>query len=403
MELMSHRRKIAILTTDMYKGGVAESTRKLVKVLSKQADVDLIIYDNTPVNISTQAKRTILLNLPLATNFAKTRFGRFLKKTFRPLGLLCAIIYLIFYRLKYKPDVIYSLLYIPNLANILAASAFKDKTKIIISERQDPRMDLDADSLLVKILRWAYPRADLIHANSYEMIDAIQGFYYISKSKIIHLDNFFFLNEIVSLGCEVIPIEHEFIFKDKVIISSGRLSKQKGHWHLLNALKILTDIDEDYTLVILGDGELDAELKSIAKKLGIEKRVFFLGNVDNPHKYISRSHVFVFPSIWESFGNSLVEAMALSIPVISTSCQSGPGYIIGHGKYGQDLGVLPDYSKINDEVASDVAAKKIVNSIIQLIDVDIYNKYKSLGAERAKHFSCEMITNQLGIMFFGNK
>lgn len=71
-----NRNRVAILTTDLYKGGVSESTRKMVSVLSEEFDVDLIVYDNTPILIKTEAKREIFLNLPLASNFAKTPFGR---------------------------------------------------------------------------------------------------------------------------------------------------------------------------------------------------------------------------------------------------------------------------------------------------------------------------------------
>lgn len=392
---MKNSKNIAIFTTDLYHGGVAESTRKLVEVLSKDNHVDLIVYDNTPVKIKTKASREIFLNLPLAANFAKTSYGKLAKIVLRPFAMIFAILYLTYYRIKYKPDVIYSMMYIPNLVNLISASIFKGITKIIISERQDPRMDLNPNKLLTKLLRYYYRKADLIHANSLGMIDAISEFYNVQRDKIYHLDNFFFLDEVREQAKIKIHQRYEHIFEKKVIVTSGRLSKQKGHWHLLYALKKLIDNGDNYNLLILGDGELKSNLKDISEKLGIVDNVFLIGNVDNPHNFIYRSNVFIFPSIWESFGNSIVEAMALSKPIISTVCKSGPGYIIGNGKYGISLGVLPSY----DEGFSTIHTEKIVSAIKSLENESTYEDLAKLALLRSFDFDSQRVIEKIKRLF----
>ncbi|EGR3150217.1 hypothetical protein DLH81_24270, partial [Vibrio parahaemolyticus] len=133
------------------------------------------------------------------------------------------------------------------------------------------------------------------------------------------------------------------------LVNSGRLSEQKGQWHLVKIIQKLRSLGVDVELYILGDGPLKSELISLTRQCGVEDYVTFLGNVDNPHSYVSQCDVFIFTSLWESFGNTLVEAMALGLPIISTSCQSGPGEIIGKGRFGLDIGLLPYYGEDLDE------------------------------------------------------
>jgi glycosyltransferase involved in cell wall biosynthesis len=76
------------------------------------------------------------------------------------------------------------------------------------------------------------------------------------------------------------------------------------------------------------------KLTLLANELGIADDVALLGYVPNPFSYMAHAAVFVLSSIYEGFGNVLVEALACGCPVVSTDCPSGPAEILDHGKFG---------------------------------------------------------------------
>ncbi|MCQ9074154.1 glycosyltransferase [Vibrio harveyi] len=389
---------VMLITTDLYQGGVAESTRKLCKYL-KENDyrVLLVSYDSTPVNIKVECDYFVNLNIPMAAGFSNNNIHKLYKKIMRWPGFFIALIRVLYLRVKLKPDCVFSMMYIPNLVNIITGKL--SQGKIVISERQDPNMDLPLNGLVTKLLKFFYPYSDLIHANSKDMIKAISGFYNIDERKIAYFDNFFYLSELKERALIVESKHDDYFLNDsrKVIVTSGRLSKQKGHWHLINAM---TELKDDYRLLILGEGDLKEELNLLVDRLNLRDSVEFFGNVSNPHSIVKRSHVFVFPSIWESFGNSLVEAMSLGVPVISTECDSGPGYIIEKGNSGLSLGKLAAYESSFHSSEEVRCSNEIVKAIRFLEDKNKYVLYSKKATERAVDFDVKTVGKYIDKVFF---
>lgn len=96
----------------------------------------------------------------------------------------------------------------------------------------------------------------------------------------------------------------------------GRLDPVKGH-HL--AMKAIADkgLSPNLHLHIIGVGPCEAELKALAKDLGIVHRVHFLGFQRNIYDYIAYSDVLLMPSLHEGLPYTLLEAMALGRPIIA--------------------------------------------------------------------------------------
>ena len=126
----------------------------------------------------------------------------------------------------------------------------------------------------------------------------------------------------------------ENLINKKYILNIGRLVKQKNQFFLINVFKKILQFNSDLILVILGEGELENELKNLAKKLNIEKKILFLGHVDNVFKYLKNAKYFVLTSKWEDPGFVLLESAFTRTPIISSDCPNGPREILDNGNGG---------------------------------------------------------------------
>ena len=115
-----------------------------------------------------------------------------------------------------------------------------------------------------------------------------------------------------------IRIELDIPPGDLVVGTAGRLTPVKGHVHLIAAAAKILAVHPDTTFVLLGDGELKGRLIEQAEALGLAGKVRFPGWRPDVAAVMSAFDVFVLPSLNEGMGRVLVEAMALSKPVVAS-------------------------------------------------------------------------------------
>ncbi len=107
----------------------------------------------------------------------------------------------------------------------------------------------------------------------------------------------------------------------RYFVHVGRFKAQKDHQTLVRAY---AKTPRKCSLVLVGTGPLESEIKNLVEELGIADRVIFTGFQENPYPYIARAQAMVLSSQFEGFGIVIAEALAVGVPVISTDCQSGP-------------------------------------------------------------------------------
>jgi len=98
----------------------------------------------------------------------------------------------------------------------------------------------------------------------------------------------------------------------------------------------------DACLVVVGDGEVRRELEEQVASSGLEDRVFLVGSSANPMPLLARANGFILASEYEGFSNSVLEAMCLDVPVITSHCSSDAIQMCNQGAaLGFDVGA-PD-------------------------------------------------------------
>jgi N-acetylgalactosamine-N,N'-diacetylbacillosaminyl-diphospho-undecaprenol 4-alpha-N-acetylgalactosaminyltransferase len=189
------------------------------------------------------------------------------------------------------------------------------------------------------------------------------------------------------------PIE-DFIFEShkRYLITVGRLIPLKRFQDVLEAMSRL---DSDIELILLGDGVERTFLEERAKELSIEKRVHFLGQVENPFKYIKKSDVFISSSSVEGFPNVLLESMLCETMVISSDCLSGPREIVAPQSKsakrldkGMELSEFGILYAVGDTLALLEALRKVLE------DHTLLYHYQERAFLRANDFSVESIASQ---------
>ena len=115
-----------------------------------------------------------------------------------------------------------------------------------------------------------------------------------------------------------------------LITAVGRLVPEKAHWRLLEAARIVRRSHPQARFAIVGDGVLREELESRARELALDGTVSFLGTRMDARAIVSVSDIVVFSSDSEGMSIAALEAMAASVPVVSTPAPGMTELLAGH-------------------------------------------------------------------------
>lgn len=158
-----------------------------------------------------------------------------------------------------------------------------------------------------------YKCADKVIAVSKATAEETVRYYHLPKDHVVAIHN----------GIDL-PIltdsKVEENIEEPTILSVGRLSWRKGYKYLIDAMLHVLSEYPDTKLVIVGYGNQKIPLQRYVKKLGIESSVCFLGSVSGKklHSLYHEADVYAQPSLYEPFGITILEAMSMRKPIVST-------------------------------------------------------------------------------------
>jgi glycosyltransferase involved in cell wall biosynthesis len=253
----------------------------------------------------------------------------------------------------------------------------------------------------------------------------------IDKEQIVTIHNPYDIGVLKALSQESLELQYEKLFSQPILIAVGRLIPAKGHWYLLRVFAELKKKDPTVKLVILGEAasgsDLGEKLIGLSRSLGLDTYsvwdeenfheghdVYFMGFHQNPFKYMAASRLFAMTSVWEGFGNTIVEAMACGTPVISSDCPSGPGEIVApelkkEGKIAQKpeeaYGVLmPPFENrfVDADEPLSETEKLWIDTLYELLhDDERLKRLSEKGLKRADDFRTEVIMKEWKMLIDG--
>jgi len=157
------------------------------------------------------------------------------------------------------------------------------------------------------------------------------------------------------------------------ILAVSDIYVQKNYYNLIRSFKILLKKRPKLRLIIIGDTidhDYLKKLKNLIDELKIEKEVIFKGKVENEEliKYYKNCRVFVFPSLVETFGNTLLEAMSFGKAIACSETAAMPEVLRDCGVYFNPEDEFDIANKIELLLANDKLSIKLGRKAMQRAD-----------------------------------
>lgn len=169
---------------------------------------------------------------------------------------------------------------------------------------------------------------------------------------------------------------HGFDEDIKLICMVGRFSQQKNQPTLIKAMK---ELPQNVHLLLIGEGPLKQKNEKLAKEIGVNDRVHFLGFRNDVDKIFKTSDIIVLSSYWEGFGLVAAEGMAAGKPVIASNVP-GLAEVVG------DAGIL--FDKDNYRQLSDIM-------LMLIKDNQRYEEISRKCLLKSEYYSIEKMTCRL--------
>jgi glycosyltransferase involved in cell wall biosynthesis len=284
-----------------------------------------------------------------------------------------------------QPDLVCSVMGHANTVATLATMALPQRPPLVLSVQNPPSLQSKnwlIKQLLLTLMPRLYPQADRIVALSQGVAADLRQRVPAVGDRIEVIPNAGLDDRVLAGARQPLP---QTAIPRPLIVACGRLTEQKGFPNLLQAFAQVRQ-QLPAQLWIVGEGPQRSVLQNQIQALGLSDCVTLLGFQPNPFQYMAAADLFVLSSLYEGFGNVIVEAMACGAAVVATDCPAGPRDIITPGVNG--LLVPP----ANVEALSEAM-------ITVLTDPTLRQRLAAGGQRRAQEFHSQTIAAAYGQLF----
>ena len=308
-------------------GGADLSLSRLINNLNKKKySITFITLEKPSINFYLKSKIEIHIIKKKRTIYSIFELRTIVKKD----------------RHQYSKIIFISNQHFANIISVIALGQIK-WAKLILIERNNP-IELDysnklKDKIIKVLIKITYRFSDYIISISKELGKDLEK---LCNKKVNTIYNPSFDKSIFKLA------NKKILQKDsKIILNVARFEKQKNHLMLLESFKKIHNKIEA-KLVLIGYGSEKKNILEYINRNNLKNKVLLISDSKNIFSYFKIADLFVLTSIYEGFGNVLVEAGIFKIPIISTNCKSGPKEILNNGQFGDlvDIGDTKKLSKL---------------------------------------------------------
>jgi glycosyltransferase involved in cell wall biosynthesis len=400
----------------LYGGGTERVVSNISQALGDECNIKIAIYDDEDKTYPFKGE-LIRIKLPFSSDTINNSMWK------RQVRLLFLIYRLRHLKRRLRIDTTISFGEQANIINMLT----KGKGRTLLSVRStlsremaiQPKMDV-----LKPFIRRLYNHAGKIILPSKSAAMDLSDHFGVLSKKIQVIYNFIDPEKITQLASEGLSNAfYDQLLSKRILLNVGRITPAKGQWLLVKALSRIRKERKDFKLVIIGESDKEGSIKNglfaIAYDLGLkifdadsnqipslDFDIYLLGFKPNPFPFMKKSEIMVFPSVFEGFPNTILEAMQCGLPVISADCVSGPREIMAPGsdlrtksktweltEFGLLCPALPNGDPMSETPEYILAAW--IEAIQRLAeDEDLKKKFIENGYRRVTDFLKDNIINQ---------
>lgn len=248
-----------------------------------------------------------------------------------------------------SPDIVCP--FVSDVCFLSRVAAYGLKAKFVSAERGDP---YTKNKVWDVMMRWTYNHSDYCFFQLPQARD-----YYgkrVSKKSFV-IPNVFVQEK------DITPYFGE---RKKTIVSAGRFVAEKRYEILISAFAIVHEAHPEYKMILYGEGPFLEQYKQQAERLGISGLIEYPGYVKGVAKAIREDGVFVLSSRYEGIPNSLIEALSIGIPCVSTDCTpGGPRFLTKDGNNGL-LVPVDDVDAMADSINTIIENAELANRLSEL-------------------------------------
>lgn len=215
--------------------------------------------------------------------------------------------------------------------NILVLQAIGKRASVLIAERNDPRQQV-----LSRPWEWmrtmAYPKAKVCVGQTVDVSNYLRETYFRRHpEKVLSIPS--------AINAPHLDVDNLSETRDRnrplICLYMGRFSQEKGLKRLLEAWKLLSGTHPDWRLRLIGDGNQREELKTLSEQLGLATSVEWKSWTSQAWEEWKQANLYVIPSYYEGFPQSMLEAMTTGLPGVFTHFSPAIDEIFSQGQVGE--------------------------------------------------------------------